>query len=281
MNYEQKYKQALNWMASLYPGLHGKTKEEAERFFPELKESRDERIRKRLIAMCQWYIESYALDPYNLDGYKEALAWLEKQESVGEIVERCKTSWYNEGKIQGQIEGLSDDEKYQQGWHDALEKQGFCSPFDYEHANIPQKDFSPKVTSKIEPKFKVGDWIVSSVLGTARIIDVNDSNEYLLEYIDGKRKFSSIDYVNYEYDKWSIQDAKDVDVLTVNGRPFIYCCNDDYEGNYCCIDSDGVFRTSLDFGFSGKTILPATKEQRDLLFQKMREAGYGWDAERK
>ena len=26
---------------------------------------------------------------------------------------------------------------------------------------------------------------------------------------------------------------------------------------------------------------PATKEQRDLLFQKMKEAGYEWDAEKK
>ena len=26
---------------------------------------------------------------------------------------------------------------------------------------------------------------------------------------------------------------------------------------------------------------PATKEQRNLLFQKMREAGYEWDAEKK
>ena len=39
MNYEKKYKDALIWMASLYDGLHGKTKEEAERFFPELKEN--------------------------------------------------------------------------------------------------------------------------------------------------------------------------------------------------------------------------------------------------
>ena len=41
-----------------------------------------------------------------------------------EIVARCKDSWYNEGKIAGMAEGLSDDEKYQQGWHDAIEKQG-------------------------------------------------------------------------------------------------------------------------------------------------------------
>ena len=71
-------------------------------------------------------------------------AWLEKQESVGEIVERCKTSWYNEGKIDGMAEGLTDDEKYQQGWHDALEKQGERKPFDYENATIVEKDFSLK-----------------------------------------------------------------------------------------------------------------------------------------
>lgn len=36
-----------------------------------------------------------------------------------------------------------------------LEKQGEQKPFDYENANIQQKDFAPKV----EPKFKVGDYI--------------------------------------------------------------------------------------------------------------------------
>ena len=41
-----------------------------------------------------------------------------------DIIDRYKDSWYNEGKIAGMAEGLTDDEKYQQGWHDALEKQG-------------------------------------------------------------------------------------------------------------------------------------------------------------
>lgn len=67
------------------------------------------------------------LDDYGLDKLK-TITWLEKQESVEEIVERCKTSWYNDGKIQGKMEGLSDDEKYQQGWHDAIENQGEQKP---------------------------------------------------------------------------------------------------------------------------------------------------------
>lgn len=82
----------------------------------ELKESEDEKMRKSII---------YALRNggfYDNDKTDEAIAWLEKQQSVEEIVERCKDSWYNEGKIAGMAEGLSDDEKYQQGWHDAVER---------------------------------------------------------------------------------------------------------------------------------------------------------------
>lgn len=118
IDYEKKYKEALEWMKSLYNGLHGATKEEAEKYFPELKESEDEKIRKALVRFHKSTID--------VDGIKgeDILAWLEKQKSVGEIVERCKNSWYNEGKIAGQFEGITDDEKYQQGWHDALEKQG-------------------------------------------------------------------------------------------------------------------------------------------------------------
>ena len=50
MDYEKKYNEALKWMRELYPGLHGATKEDAEHFFPELRESEDERIRKEMIA---------------------------------------------------------------------------------------------------------------------------------------------------------------------------------------------------------------------------------------
>lgn len=118
IDYEKKYKEALEWMKSLYNGLHGATKEEAEKHFPELAESKDEKIRKALVRFHKSTID--------VDGIKgeEIVAWLEKQKSVSETVERCKNSWYNEGKIAGMTEGLTNDEKYQQGWHDALEKQG-------------------------------------------------------------------------------------------------------------------------------------------------------------
>ena len=118
MNYEKAYKEALEKARqfSEHP-LQEDSSSIVEYIFPELKESEDEKIRKWLIdwAKAVNWSEQFTISK------EQVLAWLEKQKSVGEIVERCKKSWYNEENIQGQIKGLTDDEKYQQGWHDALE----------------------------------------------------------------------------------------------------------------------------------------------------------------
>ncbi|MEE3309633.1 hypothetical protein, partial [Sharpea azabuensis] len=97
----------------------------AEVLFPELAESEDERIRKALIDYFRWNLNNQLLNEFT---NREVFAWLEKQVSLKDIVDRHKDSWYNEGKIAGMAEGLTDDEKYQQGWHDALEKQGEQNP---------------------------------------------------------------------------------------------------------------------------------------------------------
>lgn len=61
-------------------------------------ESKDEMIRKRLMAMCQHYIECYAFDTYNLVGYKEALAWLEAQaEQKFDNIEKLLQAEYKKG----------------------------------------------------------------------------------------------------------------------------------------------------------------------------------------
>ena len=49
MDYDKKYNDALDWMRKIYPTLTGANKEDAEHYFPELKESEDERIRKEII----------------------------------------------------------------------------------------------------------------------------------------------------------------------------------------------------------------------------------------
>ena len=53
---------------------------------------------------------------------------------------------------------------------------------------------------------------------------------------------------------------------------------------YCGVDKFGVFKDNCrknDWTNSVDNVYPATKEQRDLLFQKMKEAEYEWDADKK
>lgn len=86
MEYERKYKAALKWMQSLYSGLHGATKEEAEHYFPELKDSEDERIVKCLLNYFN-HVRYNGLDLKGTD-VDEVITWLENQgkpEDKGEI----------------------------------------------------------------------------------------------------------------------------------------------------------------------------------------------------
>ena len=157
-----------------------------------------------------------------------------------------------------------------------LEKQGEQKPFDYENANIQQKDFAPKV----EPKFKVGDWVVNK--GHSYLIADIDflDNRYLFEiggYTHEQLNWEYIENVDNKYHLWTIQDTKDGDVL-VSRSPFIYGKQCPYGGlNW----SNNNFIKASNFIFTDSPVHPATKEQRDLLFKKIKEAGYEWDAEKK
>ena len=95
---------------------------------------------------------------------------------------------------------------------------------------------------------------------------------------------------------WTIQDAKDGDVLCIHSSESDFDCVFLYKNTveiesgrnvavaYCGID---VYADRLDFGIQGpdcidvRKIKPATQKQRNLLFQKMKEAGYEWDAKDK
>lgn len=102
-SYEQKYKAALEWMQGMYGGLHGKTKKEAEKYFPELAESEDEKIRKSLI---EYFGEQCDMSDWNgVYGY-QVLAWLEKQatKSVNIDIESMVSQYKQRLKSQGGVE---------------------------------------------------------------------------------------------------------------------------------------------------------------------------------
>ena len=84
--------------------------------------------------------------------------------------------------------------------------------------------------------------------------------------------------------EWTIQDAKDGDVLATSAGAFIYNGNNgggSCPGSYCGINTLGRFQTGSETHWTGKSVFPATKEQRDALMKAMNDAGYEWDTEKK
>lgn len=141
----------------------------------------------------------------------------------------------------------------------------------------------------IIPKFREGDWIVYKDDYTKEedvlVISNLDSKGTSLYTTDGHQKY----YLSWESLKkarlWTIEDAKEGDVLSTDVSVFIYAkvlYNKPYA--YCGVNTFGFFKANClehDWANSVYNVHPANKEQRDLLFQKMHEAGYEWDAVKK
>lgn len=140
-----------------------------------------------------------------------------------------------------------------------------------------------KENSKFKPKFKVGDWVRAISSGNIfKILSVNDGLYRMLCY-DGVEANYPIEEVEKDLAYWTIQDAEDGDVLAEHETIVLF---KKIEGqNIRC------YYTYHYLGFNPTFYVgtlqnkdpyyPATKEQRDLLLQKMKEVGYEWDAEKK
>jgi hypothetical protein len=92
------------------------------------------------------------------------------------------------------------------------------------------------------------------------------------------------DVAHQYYRLWTIEDVKDGDVLaTKSGKPFVFKDFSDVKHSnaptaYCGIDTlDNFIIGSNRHWWTDEEVYPATKEQCDLLFQKMKESGYKWE----
>ena len=198
-NYEQKYKAALGWMRGLYNGLHGKTKEEAERFFPELKESEDERIRTAILNHLKKMWGNCKDDICGVH-VEDAIAWLEKQETsytkkdIDDAYLKGITDTKNEIKKQHEanyqirkdiatfIFNYKGEIKDRAKWMNYLgvkisfvEKQDNKKPqgkLALEAVNEEKVNNKNCATDKVEPKFKVGDWVVISTTKGDRVVQI-------------------------------------------------------------------------------------------------------------
>lgn len=133
----------------------------------------------------------------------------------------------------------------------------------------------------------IGDWVIFNEHHNSvyQVEKIQDLRYYLRHYLGGTL---SVHFDNELVRLWTLQDAKSGDVLaTKSGGIFIYKeLLYDKPFAYCGVDKFGVFKdcncgNGLDWTPYLSNVTPATKEQCDLLFQKMKEAGYEWDAEKK
>lgn len=277
MDYEEKYKEALKGIRELVNANCDmirikRLKRRLEYYFPELAESEDEKIKKEIIAIFKGEI------PYTSEeDAKRYIAWLEKQ--GGQEPASVTDEWIED---YWQHEKVNNPYSYDKGEEIQFDHQSFVRFC---------KKYCKKPADKVEPKFKVGDWITFYGGEPFKILKVEPEQNGILDYLllgqNGHDSYYNKKYVDENARLWTIQDAKDGDVLV-----------DSYSKDSIIILYKGIYKErsiSAHCGWNGYNLsvpsndglgyggldntdyLPATKEQRDLLFQKMKEAGYEWD----
>ena len=256
--YDKALAKAKTIVNSINVGLIGKDSFEA--VFPEFKENKeestDEKVRKALIKLVTNHASMDLFIEYDIH-LDEALSWLEKQgkNNMG-ISESVKQ------KLESNLSKALEKET-PKSWNKFLDEQ--------------------KPGDKAEPKFKAGDWAVSKFDGKARQISEVHYDEYNNYYVVGSHEYDIEDYDRLHY-LWTIQDAKAGDVLADDYGIYIFEKFDECDKNcYVCI---GAYQYSqkvyeCEHMLCSTDAHPATKEQCNLLFQKMKEAGYEWNAEKK
>ena len=232
----------------------------ADEIFSQFEMSEDERIMKELLEHLRKLLEIYDTlqTEEEYSKVQSWIAWLEKQGEKAKYHDIC----------------------------DKCVRQPTCQ------SDCFLQQGEQKPTDKVEPKFKVGDWVVRYG-ETLQISGIDTVLDGTFHYWFTKGTWLSSKKMENAM-LWTIRDAKDGDVLYLQHdgkehiiiykgvikerfRTFVsaYCAYNGIVDAFCFADVSRY----IDIAYGG--IMPATKEQRNLLFQKMKEAGYKWDAEKK
>ena len=273
------------------------------RFFPELQESEDEKVRKWLIGYFHQYKED-GMEKY-ANGLKveSIIAWLEKQGEKDKPTYNTYSKDVQLTQEEFDKKRVSDEatikevEAYKKGLEDAqkiFEKQDEQKPTlemksAEESLDIDSETYNEIVNDCIfdenKPKFKVGEWITNGDY-TWKIVEVKPL-DYILQSQDGNIVDDTISYVDEQFHSFTIQDVKDGNILVSYDWIFILKQFNSSGNNhkcYCHYDLTlDYFKddTNSYMASSSNDFKPATKEQCNLLFTKMKEAGYEWNEEKK
>ena len=251
---------------------------------PELRESEDEKIKNRLIKLIKMSSEvgGFALHKWEAD---ELLAWLEKQ---GKETSEKEFTFKALPRLLEMIEVSDRAKAYTEKLAVALDNEGYHTDakivresikiMNGEEVSMATMD-EQKPVDNIEPKFKVGDFIVNDYCFGKVIEITNDA--YLLDTGQGI-PFS------YEHNAhlWTINDAKDGDVLATPNYIYIFNSIDketETVAFYCLIKKSDKHFSFGDYRIHDEILnsTPATKKQYDILIKAMTDAGYTFNFEKK
>ena len=255
--------------------------------FPELKESEDERIRKA-ISQCVEDMRGQFEKLYKVH-HKDAIAWLEKQGEHANFLNKIQIGdkvTRNEDGVLVNLSQLNRVAKKNENQSDKPQGKTALKAINEEKVDNANKIDN---TNKDELRFHIGDWIINNSTKVALLIKSYNSGYCKLEDINGNTYSPCMPPTKEDYHLWSIDDAKTGDILaSKDGKDILIF-------RHLSLDDDNTFLSYCSINFSSyynlqgydehswrnTNFVPAAKEQRDLLFQKMKEAGYEWDAEKK
>lgn len=141
-----------------------------------------------------------------------------------------------------------------------------------------------KVLKNLKPKFKVGDWIVSANGKVNQVISVHADNVDFEGYTLDDDVYFSGTWCN-SYHLWTIKDAKEGDVLAWDDSKCLALFEniydeDSFKSHGFVGHHTGTFESGSYF-HDIEGAHPATIEQHELLFRKIKEEGYQWDKNKK
>ena len=308
------------WECTIPDGMEARI--DGNKIIVEPKESEDEKIRKVLINIVKGACDKYGIKYQGKEITEEKLlAWLEKQgehkpvisdEAIREGVAHFGITQYQINywlkkyvDVESKMRRLRKIEpKFKVG--DTIRLKGSYAEFKITEISISEGYYKGKGWSldimaadddyelaeqnpadKVEPKFKIGDWVVNIITKEVeQVIEITGC-----EYICSGHLIVSFNN-QHLLKRWTIEDAKDGDVLSSNDGhgndsiELIKSITDKKIEFWFCLTNgnryevfDGI--TPYTNLASRQDATPATEEQCDTLYAKMKEAGYEWDAEKK
>ena len=224
----------------------------------------------------------------------EELTGLERLEKQGEQKSKDKYTFNSIPRLLEMIKPTGRAKAYCQKLIDSLLQEGYATDAKIVSdclkqmngekvamATIDEQKSVDTVEPKYVPKFHEGDWVISRL--------TKNEPRQIAEVTEEGYKTTYGGWIGSSFEKdmrlWTIQDAKDGAVICSGQIILLFKKWEDSDWNfviaYAGIDVSGKLQITNGHWLIANDSHPDTKEQRDILFQKMNEAGYEWDSRSK